>query len=77
MVTWRDEGEILSSDDVSWGREEGGFMWAPDAAYENGHIIFISHTQQVQEMHGIIHGELVLQRVIVLQADLSVLMMVM
>ena len=41
------------------------------------HIIFISHTQQVQEMHGIIHGELVLQRVIVLQADLSVLMMVM
>lgn len=40
MVTWRDEGEILSSDDVSWGRPEGGFMWAPDAAYENGNYYF-------------------------------------
>ena len=40
MVTWRDEGEILSSDDVSWGRPEGGFMWAPDAAYENGTYYF-------------------------------------
>ena len=33
MVDWIDEGEILSSDDVEWGRPEGGFMWAPDAAY--------------------------------------------
>ena len=74
MVTWRDEGEILSSDDVSWGREEGGLLMQ---LMKTEHIIFISHTQQVQEMHGIIHGELVLQRVIVLQADLSVLMMVM
>ena len=26
MVTWVDEGEILNSSEVSWGREEGGFM---------------------------------------------------
>ncbi len=36
MVDWYDHGEILSSDDVEWGREEGGFMWAPDAAYKDG-----------------------------------------
>ena len=30
MVHFRDEGEILSSSDVAWGRPEGGFMWAPD-----------------------------------------------
>lgn len=35
MVHWQDEGEILSSDEVSWGRPEGGFMWAPDCAYRN------------------------------------------
>ncbi|MBR3644883.1 MAG: family 43 glycosylhydrolase, partial [Lachnospiraceae bacterium] len=40
MVTWKDEGEILSSADVSWGRPEGGFMWAPDAAYKNGTYYF-------------------------------------
>ncbi|MBQ4573900.1 MAG: family 43 glycosylhydrolase [Clostridia bacterium] len=40
MVDWRDEGEILSSDDVAWGRPEGGFMWAPDAAYKNGKYYF-------------------------------------
>jgi beta-xylosidase len=40
MVTWKDEGEILSSDDVSWGRPEGGFMWAPDAAYKDGTYYF-------------------------------------
>ncbi|WP_063510460.1 family 43 glycosylhydrolase [Paenibacillus gorillae] len=40
MVNWVDEGEILRSDDVSWGRTEGGFMWAPDAAYRNGTYYF-------------------------------------
>lgn len=40
MVNWVDEGEILSSDDVSWGRPEGGFMWAPDCAYKNGTYYF-------------------------------------
>ena len=33
MVTWKDEGEILSAADVSWGRSKGGLMWAPDAAH--------------------------------------------
>jgi beta-xylosidase len=36
MVTWIDHGEILNSSQVPWGREEGGFMWAPDCAYKNG-----------------------------------------
>jgi hypothetical protein len=40
MVNWRDEGEILRSDDVSWGRPEGGFMWAPDCACKNGTYYF-------------------------------------
>ncbi|MFD0672963.1 family 43 glycosylhydrolase [Cohnella sp. GCM10027633] len=40
MVNWTDEGEILRSDDVAWGRPEGGFMWAPDAAYKNGTYYF-------------------------------------
>ena len=40
MVNWQDEGEILSSDDVSWGRPEGGFMWAPDCAFKNGVYYF-------------------------------------
>ena len=40
MVDWVDEGEILSSDDVEWGRPEGGFMWAPDCAYKDGTYYF-------------------------------------
>ena len=40
MVNWVDEGEILNSDQVAWGREEGGFMWAPDAAYKDGTYYF-------------------------------------
>ncbi|MHC1693917.1 MAG: family 43 glycosylhydrolase [Eubacteriales bacterium] len=40
MTDWRDDGEILCSDDVSWGRAEGGFMWAPDCAYKNGTYYF-------------------------------------
>lgn len=40
MANWRDEGEILCSDDVEWGRPEGGFMWAPDAAYKDGKYYF-------------------------------------
>ena len=40
MINWTDEGEILRSDDVSWGRPEGGFMWAPDCAYKNGVYYF-------------------------------------
>jgi len=40
MINWTDEGEILRSDDISWGRPEGGFMWAPDCAYKNGVYYF-------------------------------------
>ncbi|MDG3581057.1 family 43 glycosylhydrolase [Galbibacter pacificus] len=40
MIHWKDHGEILSSNDVPWGREEGGFMWAPDCAYKDGTYYF-------------------------------------
>ena len=40
MINWTDHGEILSSDQVPWGRKEGGFMWAPDCAYRNGTYYF-------------------------------------
>ena len=40
MIHWTDHGEILSSDQVPWGRKEGGFMWAPDCAYRNGTYYF-------------------------------------
>ena len=40
MGNWTDHGEILSSDQVPWGRKEGGFMWAPDCAYRNGTYYF-------------------------------------
>ncbi|MDF2540619.1 MAG: hypothetical protein K0S47_337 [Herbinix sp.] len=40
MVNWTDEGEILRAEEVSWGRPEGGFMWAPDCAYRNGTYYF-------------------------------------
>lgn len=40
MVNWKDHGEILRASQVSWGRPEGGFMWAPDCAYKNGTYYF-------------------------------------
>ena len=40
MVNWVDHGEILRSEQVPWGRTEGGFMWAPDCAYKNGTYYF-------------------------------------
>lgn len=40
MSTWTDHGEILNASQVPWGREEGGFMWAPDCAYKNGTYYF-------------------------------------
>lgn len=40
LKTWTDHGEILSSEQVKWGRPEGGFMWAPDCAYKNGKYYF-------------------------------------
>lgn len=38
LVNWVDEGEILNSQQLDWGID--GFMWAPDAAYHNGHYYF-------------------------------------
>lgn len=44
MVDWVDEGEIFGADDVQWGRPEGGFMWAPDAAYKDGtYYVYFPH----------------------------------
>ncbi|MBI9060692.1 MAG: family 43 glycosylhydrolase [Marinilabiliaceae bacterium] len=40
LKTWTDHGQILCSDDVEWGREEGGFMWAPDCIYKDGTYYF-------------------------------------
>lgn len=40
LKNWTDHGEILSSDNVKWGRKDGGFMWAPDCAYKNGTYYF-------------------------------------
>ncbi|HML65425.1 MAG TPA: family 43 glycosylhydrolase [Dysgonomonas sp.] len=40
MVNWVDHGEILRSTQVSWGRPEGGFMWATDCVYKNGTYYF-------------------------------------
>jgi arabinoxylan arabinofuranohydrolase len=40
MVHWKDHGEILRAANIEWGRKEGGFMWAPDAAYKNGTYYF-------------------------------------
>ncbi|GHU64757.1 hypothetical protein FACS1894123_09940 [Bacteroidia bacterium] len=40
MVNWVDHGEILNSSQVIWGRQEGGFMWAPDCAFKNGKYYF-------------------------------------
>ena len=40
LVEWRDEGEILRSDDVEGGLHTGSFMWAPDCVYKNGKYYF-------------------------------------
>jgi beta-xylosidase len=40
MVNWVDHGEILRASQVTWGRPDGGFMWAPDCAYKDGTYYF-------------------------------------
>ncbi len=40
LTEWRDEGEILSSNDVEDGIPHGDFMWAPDCVYKNGKYYF-------------------------------------
>lgn len=49
MITWIDHGEILHSRDVEWGRPEGGFMWAPDCAYNDGtYYYYFPHPSESQ-----------------------------
>ena len=44
MDIWIDHGEILHSKDVPWGTEDGGWMWAPGAAYKNGtYYLYFPH----------------------------------
>ncbi len=44
MVNWTDHGEILHSRDVDWGVEQGGWMFAPDAAYKDGtYYLYFPH----------------------------------
>jgi arabinoxylan arabinofuranohydrolase len=44
MKTWTDHGEILHSRDVLWGTDDGGWMWAPGAAYKNGtYYLYFPH----------------------------------
>jgi beta-xylosidase len=59
MVNWRDEGEILNAGQVSWGRKEGGFMWAPDCAYKDGTYYYLFPSPKHQ-LTGIRHGKSVL-----------------
>lgn len=34
LVNWTNHGEIMHSGDISWAN--GGFLWAPGAAFKNG-----------------------------------------
>ncbi|WP_316815276.1 family 43 glycosylhydrolase [Pedobacter nyackensis] len=44
MKNWTDHGEILRASNVSWGRKDGGFMWAPDCVYKNGtYYLYFPH----------------------------------
>jgi len=40
LVNWTDHGEILHSRDLSWANPNGGWMFAPTAAYKNGTYYF-------------------------------------
>ena len=40
LVNWTDHGVILHSGDVEWGNPDGGFMFAPTAAYRDGTYYF-------------------------------------
>ena len=49
MVDWIDYGEILHSKNVPWGCDDGGWMWAPGAAYKNG-IYYLYFPSMNKEM---------------------------
>ena len=54
MVNWTDHGEILNSSQVSWGRKDGGFMWAPDCAYSG---IVSADIEECTDVHFLKDGE--------------------
>ena len=44
LIHWTDHGEILHSKDVEWGIEQGGWMWAPGAAFKDGtYYLYFPH----------------------------------
>lgn len=50
MMNWTDHGEILNSDDVSWGIDRGGWMWAPGAVKANGkYYLYYPHRDKTNE----------------------------
>ncbi len=50
MATWIDHGEILHSKDVHWGTDDGGWMWAPGAAYKNGtYYLYFPHMDKTMQ----------------------------
>lgn len=50
MATWIDHGEILHSKDVHWGTEDGGWMWAPGAAFKNGtYYLYFPHMDKTMQ----------------------------
>lgn len=55
MKDWTDHGEILHSRDVPWVTEEGGWMWAPCAAFKNGtyYLYFPSINKEKQWKMGV------------------------
>jgi len=55
MKNWTDHGEILHSKDVPWGCDDGGWMWAPGAAYKNGtyYLYFPSMNKEMKWKIGV------------------------
>ena len=50
METYIDHGEILYSQDVPWGTNNGGWMWAPGAAYKNGtYYLYFPHMDKTMQ----------------------------
>jgi arabinoxylan arabinofuranohydrolase len=50
METYIDHGEILHSRDVPWGTDDGGWMWAPGAAYKNGtYYLYFPHMDKTMQ----------------------------
>jgi hypothetical protein len=49
MIHWTDHGEILRASQVEWGRQDGGFMWAPDCVFKNGvYYFYFPHPSETE-----------------------------